>query len=873
MASRKSRRKAGFKLPVSWRKRMDGAAGGVLLALLLAAIVFAPGLLTALGRQPSSVALTTGYNRLVDLISAKGWLAVEYADEGPPSVGWSALAPREGEAIHPILRRFERASYLGRDFASADASIWRFDRYGEQVEGILPAAHRIGGPFTGLSDWRGDLLFRDGARPVPILTDLAGGGRVSLSGPTGAGPMVLPLGRRLSGEASAQAVEFQLRDRTRVAAVLRVGDKVLVRTLGVDGVEVSVEGGGRKLGEADAELRELRPGEVLRIRREGSAPAHYLLSNGSTAISTYQTQQMRVRDPSLTSIARGVEGAVDPRVGDVRTTLDRNLQGLAQTALEDTAERLRLKPGDPGRGAPFPAAVTIMNARTGEVLALATYPARREQLDRASRRSVREHPLLERNQNFVRLPIGSVAKAPFSAAILQHHPVLATLQIERAWSGGFRTVMGVDLRAQFHEGVDSGSGLMAYPEFLARSSNKFAAALMLLALANDPAATLATPSERWVLDGQGRAAAPDVWPYVDLTLPTGPNGLTFVTRPGPPAWTAELGGLFDLRYESRLSDREQEYDVDLWGGLADTPARKRAFAVIAPEREVFGMNVIQNVASDYMMTILGGSRSRWTSLKVAEVFSRIVTRTPVQARLYGAALPAPGQRLFENTPAWEMTMTGLNAVTRSDQRGTAGVLSTIPMPDVAGGRIELFAKTGTPDIDRMETAGPGERALRRFVEGGCGLVFERGRLVAADARGARSAQDFAAAFANRRLACFGVRDESELVWRELRRRNSRLAAGESLPSAFTVAPDGRVTGMTPQMTPGSGHAIALVAARYREGASRADGPERALTIVVNVQHRGEEDRAPAREVAEKLLRDPRVQAWLAQSEPKPQARP
>jgi hypothetical protein len=37
-----------------------------------------------------------------------------------------------------------------------------------------------------------------------------------------------------------------------------------------------------------------------------------------------------------------------------------------------------------------------------------------------------------------------------------------------------------------------------------------------------------------------------------------------------------------------------------------------------------------------------------------------------------------------------------------------------------------------------------------------------------------------------------------------------------------------------------------------------------LTVVVNVQHRADKDRAPAREVADRLLRDPAIQAWIAE---------
>ena len=73
-----------------------------------------------------------------------------------------------------------------------------------------------------------------------------------------------------------------------------------------------------------------------------------------------------------------------------------------------------------------------MDAKTGEVLALGTYPRDRSQLGARQAASLQPDPLIERNHNFARMPVGSVAKAPISLAILQANPELATLRIEPA---------------------------------------------------------------------------------------------------------------------------------------------------------------------------------------------------------------------------------------------------------------------------------------------------------------------------------------------------------------------------------------------------------------------------------------------------------
>ena len=69
----------------------------------------------------------------------------------------------------------------------------------------------------------------------------------------------------------------------------------------------------------------------------------------------------------------------------------------------------------------------------------------------------------------------------------------------------------------------------------------------------------------------------------------------------------------------------------VWPGLAQAPDRGGGWIVL--DEVNLRLNDIVDLQQDYLMSILGGNRSRWPSIKVAETFSRMVTRRDVKARL------------------------------------------------------------------------------------------------------------------------------------------------------------------------------------------------------------------------------------------------
>ncbi|MBX7250272.1 MAG: hypothetical protein K1X35_14660 [Caulobacteraceae bacterium] len=834
-------------------------APGALAALLLA-VVIAPALLAAVGRPASSVYEARGYRTLVnELVAGRGWLKLDTRAE-PMRVIPSEWAPVDD----PAFRAFLNGSYLAADMKKADASVWRVEEGGTRVLAIRPDAHRILGPFATGRGWNGSLLYRGDRQATPVLVARATGAELSLvaqgeSHAAAAAQTIALDGAPPRGARAAQRYAFTHDDET-AAVVLRAGDQTLVQVFAAEGVSVMLEGRTLAPREGAPLIVPMRPHDTLGFRHD-NRETRFDLDLADPAISRSLPGRGRVRDAGLDSFARAAEGAMGE--GDdnrIQLTIDSGLQAAAQTALETRAERLRA--GGPG----FPAGVTLMDARTGEVLALGTYPRDRSQLSGRQAASLEPDPLIQRNHNFDRLPVGSVAKVPFSLAILQSNPSLATLRLQpaqvRALSTdrdktkrSFRELLGVDIGMDIEDHVTAEGGL-DFRSFLEKSSNKYAAALMLLALGDGSA--MAGASEPWSLDGQTRGGPPAL--AILRGAPRGPYGL--VPRPRRDVavgWAGQLPALFAVRAEGDASGEASAFDTGAWGRMG--LERRERFAAASPEIEDFGLSDIGDIGPDYIMSILGGARGRWTTVKMAEAFSRIVTRRPVRSQFVAGARPvAAGERLAIRDEAWRPVMEGMAAV--AGPGGTGHALGeAAPRPLDATLEVRLFAKTGTPNLDRFGARTQANAALARYVERGCPLAWRRGVGLYLPQAGLRAGRD-KVFDAVKRLGARCHDGKPELVVQEVIRLNALgRARGGAIPG-LTLA-NGQVMGIPTEAVSysGIGHAVAVVAGLYRSGAPD-DQPIRALSMVVNLQQRTEADKTPAVGVATRLLCDPAVRAWL-----------
>jgi hypothetical protein len=660
------------------------------------------------------------YLRLLNTVFIRNnWLVAN--PDGKPAVVLSDSARATPEAMD-----FYNGSPLHRDLERDDPGLWRIVN-GVVVE-MSPYAHYQPAPFAKKSAWRGALLFR---------TDRQTGGRAEITSATGSFRLVQRVAgagpNRADGLARLDAfhaplggegdtLELTPGDPTKfdtpLVRIVLAGDTPLVRVTGRDG-SASLDGRALRLGDTAA----FPAGSQLTLRLGRESAAYVSRGAAVEAVSWRQPLADRYRAPGLERFARHVEAAMNEAVArglpperDLRLSLDAELQARLQRQLVDYCR-------SHGR---FRAAMTVMDADTGEILALASYPG--ETGDRAA---AQDRGDLDRNQNFYRMPIGSAAKVPISAAILTEHPELRTLQVQgRPGAAQITDLMGLDLIPIQDEAVGLG-GAIDFDSFLKYSSNRFATALMVLGAAAHPE------------DGQGPATGADTY-RLDGTVRTHLPALPFAEHPGPNGvrlgalqqkllWPGRLHDLFDIDYEApRSGARVDEFgddssDMRPWRGLLCDPALAPGgrppilseLRDVSPDREVFATNQIESFRADYVPMILGGQAWAWSNLRLAQSFARIVTGRPVEATLLQGTTATCGAGPSDAVPP-EVRETLMHAMAKVvEPGGTAQALrpgiAELAALAPAGETIGLWGKTGTPSLElpRLTHRDEAENALIR----------------------------------------------------------------------------------------------------------------------------------------------------------------
>jgi hypothetical protein len=860
--SRRTKRVAG------WTRALAVVAP---LAAVGALVAGAPAMLAALGR-PSGQGVVGGYDRLVDAIAQRQWLAVRYDANGEPRI-----ALRDG----PVggdrrLRAFVNASYLRGDLQNP--AVWRLSDDGQWIEGIDPYAHHIDRPFSGGGAWNGPILFRGGAAPGLRLQSLGDPSSAPIPleprGAAAAACDILMPTRRVGAPGPRRALSICLKDGDApphaIGSVILVGDQAVVRVQTPSILEIRV--GARDVrprADGDVTLTPLPQGETLTLRT-GQSVLRLRLDGGAADIAHSERSGARAYFPALQPLAQPIERVMAGRPSTpLRLSLDARLQQAAQDALSAGAATVRASPpsaikqdAKPETNDAFKAAVTVMDTTSGQVLAVASWPLAETDLTAAQRRTRRGQNLLGQNHNFERLPVGSMAKAPFSLAILDADPGLATLKMQGGATGRIRTVLGMDLGKG---GFDNhGLGMTDFPTFLEHSNNRYALALMMLAYrapAAPPQPIRAQPSpvEAWSLEGHSRTDTPPLPVFGEATTP-GPFG--WVLRPPPgrgPAWPDRLARLFDVDAGQGGGCR---YDVAVWRGLTGAaPPCASPLAGASPERERLGFDAVASFRNDYLMAGLGGSRSTWSAIKMAEAYSRIVTGHQVRARFTPNAGPPAADLPMRNPQMRATVLEGLSRVTKT---GTAAWLGREFAGMGYGPDVALFGKTGTMKVAGEAPSEPGSILLQQLARSDCGLRWDAAAgvlkfgFVAPRNRAEAARQILNLKETRCRVRVAGRRDLAEQAAAEMQRyacgyRNCR-------PGDVQPEPDGRVVSLPlrpvePPLL--DGHAIAVVAVRQVDGR-----PVRGLTIVVNLQDKRQAE-TPALAVAAAILRSPAAQAWIA----------
>ena len=879
--------------PTAVRPPPPRDAGRILgVAAILLMVLFAPGLLAILGR-PSSGSdnhEATGYNRVVGLLGSRGWL-ISHRDEeerGQPVVTVSHRLQREQASFKP----FYRNSFLRVDIQADNPSLWQFA--GRRVKGVDPNAHSVIGPFAQQRLWRGDVLFRGEVHRDLVLEGDNGKQFVFLPRDPGWAPetglpatgVAHPFTTKLE---DAPSVGFTLLDPSGAAmgSVIRVGDTLVVAVEDPAVGEVAVERTPVSPRELHVAYRPIRPEERLVLRALDGRQATYKFSDSAQNLSTFEGPGHRRRAPGVDPFAAPLEAAMSRAVQtgepdwssrSIRTSLDRQLQ--IQTQADFSLFCTRLRDGLEGKHT-FRGAVLAMDALTGEVLTAASFPATRGDLTTEERASSEGLRLLNQNYNFTRLNIGSAAKIPFSMAIMDTFPDLRTLVIPPGPGKRFSEVLGQRIEPPDLPD-DPTPGPMHFNEFIRLSSNRYASALFLLASA--PSLTTFGKIEAgpggYQINGVSHATLPE-GAYYTVPTPGGPQlNRTAYSPISQMAWVPRMARLFDLPHMSdvgehgdRLGGGFDLYDVGPWDGLIQhrRDPTFRGFLEVSPELESFGMSSIHSLRNDYLQLILGGGRSRWTSLKVAESYSRIVTGRMIRSSFLqtGSAPnfdPVPFRADAGVAAAREQTLLPAMEEVWRVSGGTASGLMGPAFSEIVKGAppgetIRVFAKTGTPTLE-TDRASPENRAVNDLldlrilrVDPYSARLTVRGvasgdrAVVLRALRGDDDARDI--------ISHYRVRGEdvaNYIVSLGTAQRRGLLVKEDD---TYFVAPDVRETG--------EAGILAFVIARYRNGDPR---PVRAITVVVNVQAKLPEGAAgrvnPATQFAAGLVRSPRMKALLYQ---------
>jgi len=386
---------------------------------------------------------------------------------------------------------------------------------------------------------------------------------------------------------------------------------------------------------------------------------------------------------------------------DVQLTINRRLQSTLDAAFGDHCRKLA---SDVAAGDPFAASMTVMNGKSGEVLAAVSFPS---SSDLATLRPVAEEERrrLLVNHNLKRHPIGSAGKPFIYASIATRQPFLLDLVIDpHQPKEGPNGPEGQHEILQYY--VPNGYKLwnhgdrpMDFESALERSCNKFTVDLTTLALAapRDPIERdtrtldkIFTPltGVAWPKPGlhsgihigtEELTFAPDLGPHmnneqsraVSQSVET-PAVLTpgtlervdeapFIETYGEITGVRTYAGLappdVDAESPERLGShalQTMQYDLRPWRALVERLAAgekpatawkvRAAFQAVSPERVNLRFNQVTDLRNELVSLLLGGATSQWTNLQLAEAASRLVTKRQVEASLIHALIPAGQQQ-------------------------------------------------------------------------------------------------------------------------------------------------------------------------------------------------------------------------------------
>lgn len=441
-------------------------------------------------------------------------------------------------------------------------------------------------------------------------------------------------------------------------------------------------------------------------------------------------EQRIIADSSASSMVYTIGKAADQAKSNgqnlpdrISLTLDTSLQRKLQLRIENFAKNEpHYRSNDPFYTDPL--AVSVMDAFSGEILALPSWPVAdpsSTQLSNANISLSRQARLLT-NPNLTNHPIGSTIK-PLVFSTLAHQIWPEDLSDIVVFNNADSTGSGKHIHTNICNiainsyNCESFRSPVNSTDFLVYSSNYYEVTLGMLGSIYRPEDFLnilvpTSQQTRTDLQYRRRDYICDLT-RVDnpFTVPTRQSGQASrqVMRPRPRTEMDKtllfqgLPKLFDVHVTSAPIQISSPFCEQFSPSLcADDVLLKRNNYLdnILPERVIFDPNSYQDITDDYLRGFLiGGDKCRWNNVSMAEAVSRLVTGQRITAKLeHRPSLPSSNAVADMPNPIneteWRRDHLIIPMTLAGETGGTASALSGI-VP--ASSQYRVMYKTGTID--------------------------------------------------------------------------------------------------------------------------------------------------------------------------------
>jgi len=656
----------------------------------------------------------TGYINRVNNMIQDGKLYYEQENsrnQYRPLIRLAKMDPEDDE--------FYEQSWLKEDvqaFNEGNSDVFLIDK--GHIRGINVYRHRIESPLAGDWNWWGR-IYSQSAEGYAYLWNSRR--TLKLYRP--------PLDDRASaklGQSEFREVVYgrgnlfqtglgiSLKDRNggRLADVYAMGDSIVLKSYDMDCCTID----GHIV--AKGQEQRLEEGDLVQIEFSKTDREQFLFHDFSQKpLSFVNVLNGRVNRTNLDTsfhfidqLASGIETSVkrtrkEKKVDfDVHLALDEDISGLTQTALDQYAKQLSRSP--------ISASCAIMDATNGRILSTASVSKKQD----------------SPNENFKNHPVGSSTKIFLAAAATQRYSDLLTLELDPHPAGEEKNLLGYELKEGYklrlHSPFVGQSGRTDFPNYLAKSCNRFHAILMTLSLAKDSVVAsgkkenlisgieftddaIDQSNGKIYLNGNAIEHRPDLSYFVS----NHGNGTLECTNLESSELAMNLERMFDVKrkYSEGSGD---SFSAEPWNalfarlGLQQRPELYPAFYSIMPQAVNLGFNLNIDFRLDFISILFGGATNRWNNIKLAEATSRLVMDKKLHANFVdkisenGRQLPEniQGEPLGLESTVHARILEGMEGV--SSPGGTAAdlypILQDLKAHSAPKYELEFYGKTGTP---------------------------------------------------------------------------------------------------------------------------------------------------------------------------------